>query len=780
MKQFALAFALCSFGAILAGCGGGGGGGGPAPGGGGGNPSGAVQPPSGLSYSQANSVLQVGLGFFGTGNMPSYSGGPATSFTIAPALPPGLHLIGSSGDTQGAPTNTIGAIWGTPTAVSKQTTYTVTASNAAGSTSAQLIIAVADTKGTWRQDVASSYATAPGGLSGTFATGQNADIMLGGIDFNNTGGSGLYNHPGSLACDSSHLVVPDRNNNRVLIWNSLPTSNVPPDLVLGQPDFIQNNPGTGPNQMNWPVGASVGGGRLAVADTDNNRILLWDAFPTASQQAASRSIAMNWPWSVWTDGSKAAGTETLGNTVQLWNSWPQQTNQAPSVLIHGPAVGMGTPRMITSNGNYLVVGDYNATAPPSPIENFFWTSWPSAPDQAANFVQADPTGQGYVMQGTITPDNHLAMIGLPLSIWNAPPTTASQAPNLIVGTFVGSGLPGFPWETGDGSGACFAGGILYVNMANGNRVVGFHGLPTSATQLPDFALGAPDIYTNTFNTRGFIANPIPATDGTSLFVSGGSNASELLVWKTRPNQSGAQPDYIFHFKPAQHDLTLMQGKLFLAGQTEIIGWTGGSPAAGAFPDFYLSGGITTSGGNLQFQQLRGVSWDGTYFALSDGMANKVYVWNGLPTPARLPDRTIDTGTSSPQRLSSNGTMLAVVLTFDHKIALYDLTNTAAAPQYVVTNGTTINLNLPQGALLAGNQLFVGDTGNNRVQIWNNFSSAVASNPADIILGQPNATSITPMIGQNRLFSPANLSFDGSYLWVGEFKFSQRLLRFSVH
>jgi hypothetical protein len=121
--------------------------------------------------------------------------------------------------------------------------------------------------------------------------------------------------------------------------------------------------------------------------------------------------------------------------------------------------------------------------------------------------------------------------------------------------------------------------------------------------------------------------------------------------------------------------------------------------------------------------------------------------------------------------------------FDDEIALYDLTNPAAAPQYVAFNNplTQNMFNLPGGVLLAGQQLFVADTGNNRVQIWNNFSSAVAKNPADIILGQPNAAiPTTPMIGKNRLFAPATLSFDGSYLWVGEFKFSGRLLRFSVH
>ncbi len=36
----------------------------------------------------------------------------------------------------------------------------------------------------------------------------------------------------------------------------------------------------------------------------------------------------------------------------------------------------------------------------------------------------------------------------------------------------------------------------------------------------------------------------------------------------------------------------------------------------------------------------------------------------------------------------------------------------------------------------------------------------------------------PWIGPDTLFYPAALAFDGTYLWVAEFKFSERLLRFS--
>ena len=44
--------------------------------------------------------------------------------------------------------------------------------------------------------------------------------------------------PLGVACDGVHVAVADADNNRVLIWNSIPTTNGrPADVVVGQPNF---------------------------------------------------------------------------------------------------------------------------------------------------------------------------------------------------------------------------------------------------------------------------------------------------------------------------------------------------------------------------------------------------------------------------------------------------------------------------------------------------------------------------------------------------------------
>ena len=61
--------------------------------------------------------------------------------------------------------------------------------------------------------VESSYKVASGNTSGWFHTGQDADIMLSGIDFNKTGGPLLFNHPMDIASDGKHLLLADTWNN---------------------------------------------------------------------------------------------------------------------------------------------------------------------------------------------------------------------------------------------------------------------------------------------------------------------------------------------------------------------------------------------------------------------------------------------------------------------------------------------------------------------------------------------------------------------------------------
>ena len=89
------------------------------------------QPPSALNYTTGTADYSRGTPI--PANSPTSAGGAVTSYSVSPALPAGLNLSTSTG-----------IVSGTPTAMTGTASYTVTASNAGGSTTASLSITVND------------------------------------------------------------------------------------------------------------------------------------------------------------------------------------------------------------------------------------------------------------------------------------------------------------------------------------------------------------------------------------------------------------------------------------------------------------------------------------------------------------------------------------------------------------------------------------------------------------------------------------------------------------
>ncbi len=88
-----------------------------------------VGAPAGLSYTPGTTVYTLETAI--PANVPSSTGGTVASYVVSPALPAGIILDGSTG-----------IISGTPTVVTATASYTVTASNSAGTTTATLALTV--------------------------------------------------------------------------------------------------------------------------------------------------------------------------------------------------------------------------------------------------------------------------------------------------------------------------------------------------------------------------------------------------------------------------------------------------------------------------------------------------------------------------------------------------------------------------------------------------------------------------------------------------------------
>jgi hypothetical protein len=90
------------------------------------------------------------------------------------------------------------------------------------------------------------------------------------------------------ASPAGQLFVADLFNNRVLGWNSIPTSDfAPADIVLGQSDFTryhcndadQDGVSDGPSAQTlcYPAGLHVIDDRLVVTDNQNYRYLIYQS-----------------------------------------------------------------------------------------------------------------------------------------------------------------------------------------------------------------------------------------------------------------------------------------------------------------------------------------------------------------------------------------------------------------------------------------------------------------------------------------------------------------------
>jgi len=204
--------------------------------------------------------------------------------------------------------------------------------------------------------------------------------------------------PSALASDGTRLLVADACNNRILVYDSLPTTNfAPADVVIGQATMTANASTT--CSMNEPFNyverLAVGGGKLVVPENNGHRVLIWTSIPTANgtepdlvlgQPGSGATCEPNdddqdgapgapsartffEPWDTWTDGDRILVADYDNYRVLLWESFPT-TNFAPADIVIGQdsmttrdvgsgATGFSDAYTIASNGNQILVPDYD-------------------------------------------------------------------------------------------------------------------------------------------------------------------------------------------------------------------------------------------------------------------------------------------------------------------------------------------------------------------------------------------------------------------------------------
>ncbi len=247
--------------------------------------------------------------------------------------------------------------------------------------------------------------------------GASAKFVLGQTNFSNISpgtDSKSFDYPSRLAIAGSQLFVVDFSNNRVLIWNKLPTkTDTPANVVVGQPDFNSSTGEVTQSGLRGPDAVAVAGGKLFVSDHANNRVLIWNPIPTAngananvvlgqadftSSGTATSQTGLDGPAGLWSDGTRLVVADFFNNRVLIWKSIPT-ANDAPADLVVGQpdfnsssvsgitAQSLEEPGDVTSDGTRLLVADSRNN------RVLVYAPFPTANDPAASIVlgQADFT-----------------------------------------------------------------------------------------------------------------------------------------------------------------------------------------------------------------------------------------------------------------------------------------------------------------------------------------------------------------------------------------------------
>jgi DNA-binding beta-propeller fold protein YncE len=135
--------------------------------------------------------------------------------------------------------------------------------------------------------------------------GKAADLVLGQTSFDScaandsdrdggvdTRSASTLNLPEGVWTDGKRLLVADSGNDRVLIWEVFPTRNGEgATAVLGAPNFNSDSSGmVTSDQLFTPTAVTSAGGKVFVADHGNNRVLIWNQFPSVSGTRADQVL----------------------------------------------------------------------------------------------------------------------------------------------------------------------------------------------------------------------------------------------------------------------------------------------------------------------------------------------------------------------------------------------------------------------------------------------------------------------------------------------------------
>lgn len=592
--------------------------------------------------------------------------------------------------------------------------------------------------------------------------GQAADVFLGqpnAISFSaNNGGisASSLNSPYGLERNGSQLIVADKGNNRVLIFNDVTTltNNVAADVVAGQSSFTSVSAATSPNGLTGPTDVLVAGGGLWVADSGNNRIIKYSVVPSSNYPTASLAVGQGnlstgaWscaadglssPTSLHYDGINLYIGDAGNHRVLAFNSLPTSSGSAATLVLGQPDFVTCNAPSTTSGSSFSLgtlgaVGPFNggiAVGDPAKNRILVWNSAPTGNTQAANWVLGQPGLTESIPSNPLTAGAvRLANPMAALSDGNRAAIVDSGNNRVLIHDF----LP-----TAHGGPASIVLGQADMDSFLANRNSGTNAntlyMPTSALVVDN---GAKMLVADTGNNRILVWNSFPNANGM---------AASIAIGQTAPttNAIGSAADRLSAPRGMHYDGT----SLFVAdsGNNRVLYYSSMPTAYGASATKVLgqsSFGLSSPGcGRTLMNQPASVFVYGNKLIVADSGNNRVLIWNDAAA-------------------FTNGQGADIVLG--------QATYTTCSSNRGLSTPDADRLSSPYAVYVdKSGRLFVADSGNNRVLVWKSIPTTNGQ-AADFEIGHALFTSgLMNATGINELTmaKPMGLHVEGNNLWIAD-------------
>lgn len=581
-----------------------------------------------------------------------------------------------------------------------------------------------------------------------FATGEAPDRVFGQASFETfaeNGGIGgaitasTLSFPRGVAVSSTgRLVVADTGNNRVLVYDG-PWTDAVADVVLGQAGMTTRTAGSGAAQLNAPEGVFVdAGGAIWVADTGNNRVVRFSTVANGASSdltigggGAPSSTTLSAPRDLLLDGSGRLWVADTGYSRVLVYPTPLTTGKAATVVF-GHA-GSFTSGSVNDGG----LGAASLAYPEK--------------------IHLDQGGRLWVAD---TANNRVLRFDTPLSSQTAV-AVYGQADRDQVPTFSTNAMDapdGFPNAAGfwGPRGMDFdADGRLWLCDRDNSRILAFESPlgAAPASIVADRALGKSDF------TAPFANQPTARRLNNPVGIALDRSVSPRRLWVVDIGNSR-----VLGFSSAEAFVTDQPAERVL-GQP---GFVSGATNAGINGALQNAVTAVASAGSLFFPEGVATDSSGSVY-VADASNSRVLkfldpfttdttadvVFGQADFTSRNPSFPYGTATSlaGPRGVGTDGSGgLWVADTLDHRVVRFPaaggpatvvlgqsgFVSSATFPPYTA-GCSAAKMNQPEKVHAgAGGRLYVADTGNHRVLVFPSpYSNGMA---ASAVFGQANLTS----------------------------------------